>query len=161
VSTNSYGQRNVTGPSALPVNTWTHLAGTYDGTTLRLYVNGTLVASQAASGTITTSTGAVRLGGNAVWGEYFRGRIDDVRIFNRALSQAEVQTDMNTGAGGVSDTVPPTVPSNPRATVAGTGRIDVSWTASTDNVGVKEYRVERCAGAAGTVCSNFGQVAVV
>ena len=37
-----------------------------------------------------------RIGGNGVWGEFFQGRIDEVRIYNRALSAAEVQTDMNT-----------------------------------------------------------------
>ena len=39
---------------------------------------------------------SLRIGGNAPWGEYVTGQIDDVRIYNRALSQAEIQTDMNT-----------------------------------------------------------------
>jgi hypothetical protein len=42
------------------------------------------------------STGALRIGGNAIWGEYFRGSIDEVRIYNRALSPAEVQVNMGT-----------------------------------------------------------------
>jgi VCBS repeat-containing protein len=84
------------GPAALPLNVWSHLAGTYDGTTLRLYVNGTLVASQAFSGAIVSSTGVLRLGGNSVWGEYFRGRLDEVRLYNRALSASAIQTDMQT-----------------------------------------------------------------
>jgi hypothetical protein len=67
-------------------NTWSHLAGTFGGATLRLYVNGTLVASQPAAGPIATSASALRLGGNSVWGEYFQGRIDEVRVYNRALS---------------------------------------------------------------------------
>jgi concanavalin A-like lectin/glucanase superfamily protein len=45
---------------------------------------------------MTASTKPVRIGGNAVWGEYFKGLVDDVRIYNRALSLAEIQTDMNT-----------------------------------------------------------------
>jgi hypothetical protein len=36
------------------------------------------------------------MGGNNVWGEYFTGRIDEIRIYNRALTQAQIQNDMNT-----------------------------------------------------------------
>jgi len=79
----------------LAVNTWTHLAVTYDGATLRIFVNGTQVASKAQTGAIATSTGALRIGGNSVWSEFFQGRIDEVRIHNRALTQAEIQADMN------------------------------------------------------------------
>jgi Concanavalin A-like lectin/glucanases superfamily/Putative esterase len=82
------------GTAQLPLNAWTHLAATYDGTTLRLYVNGSQVGSRAVSGALLTSTGALRIGGNNVWGEYFKGRIDEVRIYNRALSQGEIQSDM-------------------------------------------------------------------
>jgi hypothetical protein len=84
------------GPSALATNTWSHLAATYDGTTLRLYVNGTQVASKASSVLMPVSSGPLRMGGNAIWGEFFSGQIDDVRVYNRALSAAEVQTDQNT-----------------------------------------------------------------
>jgi hypothetical protein len=38
----------------------------------------------------------VRLGGNGVWGEFFQGRIDEVRLYNRALTAAQLQTDMIT-----------------------------------------------------------------
>ena len=81
--------------SALPVNAWTHLAGTHDGVTLRLFVNGIEVASTGVVGSIPSSSGPVRIGGNSIWGEFFQGRIDEVRIYNRALSQAEIQADMN------------------------------------------------------------------
>ncbi|HWP40705.1 MAG TPA: LamG domain-containing protein, partial [Tepidisphaeraceae bacterium] len=82
--------------AALPLNTWSHLAATYDGATLRLFVNGALSASLSVAGLITTSDGPLRIGGNSLWGEYFAGRIDDVRIYNRALSVSEIQADMNT-----------------------------------------------------------------
>jgi hypothetical protein len=61
-----------------------------------LYVNGTLVRTRAVTGNITTSADLLRIGGNAVWDEYFNGLIDEVRIYNRALSVSEIQTDMNT-----------------------------------------------------------------
>jgi glucose/arabinose dehydrogenase len=83
------------GTAQLPLNAWTHLAATHDGTTLRLFVNGAQVGSRAVSGSLLTSSGALRIGGNSIWGEFFRGRIDEVRVYNRALSAAEIQADMN------------------------------------------------------------------
>jgi hypothetical protein len=88
-------ERNLYGGTRLAVNTWTHLAATYDGTTERLYVNGVQVSSRAQTGLIQGSSGALRIGGNSVWGQYFQGRIDEVRIYNRALSAPEIQADMN------------------------------------------------------------------
>ncbi len=97
-----------TAAQAPAANVWTHVAGTYDGTTLRLFINGVQAASVNRSGPIATSTGPLRIGGNSLWGEFFQGRIDEVRIYNRALTQAEIQTDMNTPVGGgSSDTTPP------------------------------------------------------
>jgi hypothetical protein len=87
--------RDVQGPSNVPADVWTHLAATYDGTTLRLYVNGTLVRSAAFPGALVVTDGVLRIGGNAVWGEWFNGHIDEVRIYNRALSVSEIATDMN------------------------------------------------------------------
>jgi hypothetical protein len=86
----------VSGPTANPLNTWTHVALTYDGSALRLYVNGTQAASRAAGGAIQTTTNPLWVGGNQPYGEYFNGLIDEVRVYNRALPQADIQTDMNT-----------------------------------------------------------------
>jgi hypothetical protein len=94
------GKSQLTGASGLPVNTWSHLAATYDGGTLRMYVNGAQVASQAVSGGMLTSTGVLTIGGEGVWGDYFRGTLDEVRIYNRALSAGEIQADMNNPLGG-------------------------------------------------------------
>jgi len=98
--------RTVTGTSKLPLNAWTHLATTYDGATVRLYVNGLQVASAAQTGSIATTTNLLQIGGSPALGaQYFSGRIDEVRIYNRALSAAEIQTDMNTAIQ--PDTVAP------------------------------------------------------
>jgi glucose/arabinose dehydrogenase/PKD repeat protein len=91
----SNASNTATAPSALALNTWTHLASTYDGTTLRLFLNGTQVATKAATGAMPNTANPLRIGGNAVWGEYFSGLIDEVRVYNRALSAAEIGTDMN------------------------------------------------------------------
>ena len=95
------------GPSALPLNTWSHIAATYDGANQRIFVNGVQVASRAQTGNITTSTGAVRIGGNAIWPEWFSGAVDEVRIYNRALTASQIQSDMTTPIS--IDTTPPTI----------------------------------------------------
>ncbi len=94
------GDTDATGSTALPTNAWVHVATTYDGVTLRTYVGGQQVASTPIAGTITTSLDPLRIGGNSVWGEYFSGAIDEVRIYNRALTAAEIQSDMITPVGG-------------------------------------------------------------
>lgn len=72
------------------VNTWTHLVATFDGTTMNTYVNGALSRTGARGTPDTTSTimAIGRLGGAS--SDYFPGVIDDVRIYSRALSAAEV-----------------------------------------------------------------------
>jgi hypothetical protein len=81
------------GAAKLPLGAWSHLASSYDGATLRFYVNGAKVAEQAVPGSITTSNGDLRIGGNAIWGEWFSGLIDEVRIYNSPLGAAEIQAD--------------------------------------------------------------------
>ena len=134
---------NTPGVTALPLATWSHVAATYDGTALRLFVNGVQVNTRAASGSLSTSTGALRIGGNLVWGEYFQGLIDEVRIFNRARTPAEIQTDMNTPVDpALADSTPPSAPAN--LTASGSiGAASLSWSAATDNVGVTGYNVHR------------------
>src|SRR5262249_15120176 len=73
--------------------------------------------------------------------QYFQGTIDEVRVYNTALTAAQIQTDMNTAING--DTQPPTVPGSLTVTGVNVTQINLSWTAATDNVGVKGYSVER------------------
>jgi chitodextrinase len=134
----------------VPANAWTHLATTYDGTSLKLYVNGVVATTLAVGGPIATATNPLRIGGNSVWGEWFSGLIDDVRVYNRALSPSEIQTDMATAVGPSSTTPPPPTdtqaPSVPQGLrVAGTTATSATlgWNASTDNVGVTGYEVFR------------------
>lgn len=126
--------RTVTGTSKLPLNTWTHVASTYDGAVYRLFINGNQVATLNSTGNITTSTDLLRIGGSAALGsQYFAGLIDEVRIYNRALSQSEIQTDMITPIA--PDLTNPTV--SLTAPVAGpvSGTVNITANAS-DNIGV-------------------------
>lgn len=84
----------VRGSAALPLNAWSHVAVTYDGAVVRFYVNGTQVESRNAAGALRVTTGAFRIGGNAVWGEWYQGLIDEVRIYNRALTATQIAADM-------------------------------------------------------------------
>src|SRR5262245_58373934 len=121
---------------------WTHLASTWAGSTLRFFVNGTQVGSRSVTGTLPVSTGALRLGGNGVRGEYFNGLIDDVRIYTRSMSAANIAQDMNTPvAPPAGDITPPTAPGGLTSTNVSATSISASWTASTDNVGVSGYHV--------------------
>jgi hypothetical protein len=156
----SASQPSVTGSAALALNTWTHLAATYDGSTLRMYVNGTQTGSRAISGSLANGTGPLKIGGNALWGEWFSGLIDDVRVYNRSLTAGEIQQDMNLAVAPlVQDTQAPTVPQNVTATGA-IGQATVNWSASTDDVGVVRYDVYRGA-ATGFVPSASNRVAQV
>jgi len=91
--------QEATGTAAIAANTFTHLATTYDGSTVRLFVNGTQVASKAATGSIATSNDQLQIGGDSIFGQYFAGTIDEVRIYNTALTQAQIQADMNSPIG--------------------------------------------------------------
>jgi hypothetical protein len=94
-STTDQGVRQAS-HTAIPLNGWTHIATTYDGVNQRLYINGVLVATRAQTGSMAVGNQPLRIGGNNVSGEFFRGVIDEVRVYNRALSVAEIGADMIT-----------------------------------------------------------------
>jgi hypothetical protein len=73
-------------------NQWHHVAGVYDGTAGIIYIDGVLDVAQAATGQINASDFDLYIGENAqATGRYWNGLIDDVRLYNRALSQMEIQ----------------------------------------------------------------------
>ena len=131
------GQLVAGSTAPLQANTWSHLATTFDGSTHRLFVNGVQVGSVAAAGALWQTTAPFRIGGNSLWGGWFDGAIDDMRVYNRALSLTEIQTDMDTPvASPPPDTTPPNVAiSTPVNGVTVAGTVGVVATA-TDNVGV-------------------------
>jgi hypothetical protein len=72
------------------LNTWVHIAGTYDGAFLRLYYNGVQVAEQAETGSLPASTGPWVLGKRTDASGFFGGKMDEVRIWNTTRNAAEI-----------------------------------------------------------------------
>lgn len=84
----------VQAPEDLKEDTWYHLAGTYDGSLMKLFINGTLVNTHSTSITIGTNDEPLRIGRTTAYHDTslggINGRIDEVRVYNRALLDAEV-----------------------------------------------------------------------
>jgi hypothetical protein len=88
----------------LPLNAWTHLTGTFDGTTYQFYMNGQLVAT--SEGTLGEPNPAPFLIGGSGSCTTFAGLIDEVSIYNRALTAEESQVIFNAGSAGKCKGVP-------------------------------------------------------
>jgi hypothetical protein len=76
-------------------NAWHHLAMTYDGAMIKIYIDGTLAGSKAQTGAIATNTNALALGTQPGFPENFGGKADELRVWNVARTQAQVQASMN------------------------------------------------------------------
>ena len=74
----------------LPEGSWHQVVGTYDGSIVRLYVDGQPVASSSATLQIGTNNMPLSIGGRLGTNDSFNGCVDNVRIYNRALTQDEV-----------------------------------------------------------------------
>jgi hypothetical protein len=148
---------NVFATAPLATGTWTYLAVTYDGQALRLYVNGDEVSSVARTGRIAASGRPLELGGDSIYGQGFQGLMDEVRVYNVARTPDEIRSDMETPvvSGTARDTEPPSAPGTLKATPVSVGEIDLSWDASTDDVGVTGYQIERCQGSD---CNDYAQI---
>jgi hypothetical protein len=78
-------------------NQWHHVAGTYDGSFLRIYVDGHLENSVARTGTISTGAADVLIGYRPSPTGFFPGLIDEVAMYNRALSASEILSIVSNG----------------------------------------------------------------
>jgi len=82
-------------------NRWYHIAATADGTNKSIYLDGQLLATNSAVAPYTTFSPAVEIGSaNGGTVAFFHGMIDEVEIYNRALTQAEIQAIYNAGSAG-------------------------------------------------------------
>ena len=135
-----------TSENTVASNTWVHFVGVYDGTNLKVYENGTESSSRnVGSFTIASNPNDLGIGANGSGGDKFSGVIDDVRIYNRALSASEI-TELYNYSGETtptSDTTPPSTPTNLQTTTISPNQINLSWSASTDNTVVTGYNIYR------------------
>jgi hypothetical protein len=94
VSTGGVGSQTVaTSATALSDGVWTHLAGVYDGANVTLYTNGVQVAQTAKTGTVNTSSNALRIGDPEGTGvNAWKGGLHCARLWSRALSKSEIMT---------------------------------------------------------------------
>jgi hypothetical protein len=92
---------------------WHHIAGTWDGKVISVYTDAELsVSVDCAGGPLQTNNKSVYIGARNGNDRLLKGVVDEVRIYNRALSEAEIKTDMET-LGGLS--------------VSSSGKLAVSW----------------------------------
>ncbi len=85
-------------PYTLSTNTWYHVAATYDGSSIKYYVDGCLVNEVPATGDLVTNDWDVAIGSRSNWTngpEQFRGRIDEVRIWQTARTEQQIRLNMN------------------------------------------------------------------
>ncbi len=90
--------------STYSINTWQHFVATYDGSTMRMYKDGVVSATTySQTGNMANTSGGPRIGGGSGSGSeyYMNGQIDDVRIYNRALSASEITQLYNQTKGNV------------------------------------------------------------
>ncbi len=82
--------------SALSLNTWSHVWCTYDGSYIRVYLNGNLTGQVVQTGNLTsTNTTGLNLGWNFAGGEYFQGLMDDVKVYGSAFTSDQVSAELN------------------------------------------------------------------
>ena len=89
----SGGDSNAQASHTVKGEGWKHVAMTYDGTTLRLYINGNEAATTSISSkTISNTSNNLRLGGTGTSSEHLKGKLADVRLYSSTLTDAEIKT---------------------------------------------------------------------
>ncbi len=83
------GASEATSTNAISLSTWSHIVGTWDGTNLRIYINGALDKTTAGSSNPAATTNALSIGAYRDGTSRFTGKIDEARVYNRALSPDE------------------------------------------------------------------------
>jgi chitodextrinase len=96
------------GTQTLNPNTWYHIVATYDGSKMRLYIDGVEKGGRTKTGNIASSSAGIRIGDNPIEARHFDGTIDEVNLYSKALSLAEV-TALKNGESPTSCPDNPTI----------------------------------------------------
>jgi hypothetical protein len=107
-----------------------HVMATYDGTQQRLYVNGQLMGSAALTGAPSAGWSGVRIGSWDGGSEFFRGRIDEVAIYNKMLTGLQAKQHYDSG---VATAVGVPTPGNLGATAVSSSTVNLSWVDNSGN----------------------------
>ena len=135
----SLGAGDLSGSRSINDDQWHHVAGVYDGTNMFLYVDGTLDVSMPATGLIPQNSDPLAIGANVQAyvppcgcnepGYFFNGLIDEVSIYNRALTAQEIQAIYNAGISGKCPLGAPGIifqPTNQTVALGGTAIFNVA-----------------------------------
>ncbi len=151
------GATSVTGDTAVNDGDWHYVTCTAGAGVQTVYVDGESVGSAAAPNLLQTTTAELWIGKDSS-GNYFGGALGGAQIYTRALTGAEVLSNMNAHIAAYHTA--PAAPTGFTVTRnAATNRLDLNWTASV-STNVKYYKVERAPDVAGSA-GAFAQIASV
>jgi autotransporter-associated beta strand protein len=146
-------EQRIDGNAPLPAGTWTHVAVTFSGTLGTLYVNGSPVGTNSMMVLSPSTLGATTqnwIGRSQYSGDpYLNGRVDEFRIYNRALAPSEISSLF-------TNVPPPSAPAE-LAADAENARVALSWTASP---GGMSYNVKRSTSSGGPYSTIASDVAI-
>ncbi len=118
-----------------------HVVGSFDGTTRRLYVNGTEVVNSPLTGGATATSNGLYIGSWDGGSEFFGGTIDDVAIYGKTLTAARIAEHYTEGNATPPPPPPVATPTGLSATATSASQINLSWTDNASNE--TEYVVQR------------------
>jgi len=143
----------------LPDGVWHYVTGTFDETTqrTRLYVNSVMVAEGTTTSGLASNSVPVRIGMSSHWyaTEPFNGIIDEVQVYNRALTPSEIESIYNAGSVGKCK-IPPDAPSPLTAKATSSSSIALTWKDNSNNE--TGFKIQRKLGACASL-NTWSQIA--
>ena len=102
------GKQDTISDIVVPTNVWTHIAVTFEGTTVKFYMNGVLGDTKIQTNVPNAGLNTIDIGGYTSWGTYLNGALDDVKIYNRTLNASEISADYQNSSMSANPASTPT-----------------------------------------------------